>query len=134
MPMFKVGTRVFLRNTALRDSAGIGSVVKVIPSDSGLPDFALYEVKFAFGLRTLHGSDLTEVHISFSSCDVRERLWFATKHALDIYVGAVWELSNVAGIMADADFKLPNRNVELAKQLLTEARRQLHEHTANHGC
>src|SRR5262245_23295370 len=134
MRRFKVGTRVFVTNTALRDSVGIGTVVNVIPSDSGLPDFTLYDVKFASGLRTLHGSELTAVHISFSRCDLRERLRIAAKRALDNYVRAVWELSSSAGKLAHADFELLDKNAETAKQVLTEARRQLDEHTAEHGC
>ena len=134
MPRFKVGTRVFLTNPLLQTTAGIGTIVNVIPSDSGLPDFTLYDVQFASGLRTLHGSELTAVHISFSRCNVREPLWIAAKRALDNYVRAVWELSSSAGKLAHADFELLEKNAETAKQVLTEARRQLDEHTAEHGC
>ena len=126
MPSFKVGTRVFLTDPVFQKSVGIGTVVNVISSDSGLPDFILYDVKFASGLRTLHGSELTA--INFSRCDVRERLWIAAKRALDNYVRGVWELSSSAGKLAHADFELLEKNADTAKQVLIEARRQLDDH------
>lgn len=36
----------------------IGTVLAVMPSDSKLDEFALYDVKFDFGTFTLHGTQL----------------------------------------------------------------------------
>ena len=71
--MFRIGTLVFLTNTALQDEIGIGTVLNVIRSDSDLPDFTLYDVDFASGLPTLQGSELRPVPISISSCGEKEQ-------------------------------------------------------------
>jgi hypothetical protein len=35
-----------------------GKVIAVIPSDSGLADFAMYDVRFDFGTFTLYGTQI----------------------------------------------------------------------------
>ena len=134
MPMYRVGSSVFLSNLALRESVGIGTVVNVIPSGSGLSDFTLYEVEFATGRRRLHGPELRAVHTSFSRCDERDRLWVATMNALHTYVGASLALSEAAGTMAHTEFEFIKRGAEAAKQALGEARIRLDKHTFTHGC
>ena len=55
--MFKVGSRVFWTNAG--DVVGIGTVVNIIPSGSGLHGLTLYEVEFGSDVRkTLQGSEL----------------------------------------------------------------------------
>ena len=61
--MFRIGTPVFLRNRASQDAPGMGTIVNVIPSDSGLDHLARYDVDFASGLQTLHGSELRPVRM-----------------------------------------------------------------------
>ncbi len=83
--VFRIGTPVFLRNRASQDVERIGTVVNVIPSDSALYDFALYDVDFASGLHTLHGSALRPVPIGIWSCDEKEYLLVAhKKHSTSI--------------------------------------------------
>ena len=132
MPLFKVGSRVVLTDTA--KSVGIGTVVNILPGDNGLPDSTLYDVNFASGLRTLHGSELRPALSSVFSCAEKQRLWIANQNAMDIYLRVVKELAEAVGMMAHVEFELLERNVETAKQLAAQARAQLNEHTAKHGC
>jgi len=132
MPLFKVGSRVFLTDSA--ESVGIGTIVNVIPCDSGLCDFTLYEVDFVTGLRTLHGFNLRPVLTRVFSCDEKQRLWIAHQNALDIYLRVVKELAEAVGMMAHAEFEFLERNVEAAKKLSAQARDQLYKHTDEHGC
>src|SRR5215471_717658 len=68
MPMFRVGDRVCLNRTASLDFPEIGTVVKVIPSDSDLSDFALYDVDFGSGVQPFHGFELRRVPRTVSFC------------------------------------------------------------------
>ena len=132
--MFRIGTLVFLRNRASQDGERIGTVVNVIPSDSALDDLALYDVDFASGLQTLHGSELRAVAIAVSSCDEKEHFLVAHKKAFDIYIQGVRELGNAAGVMVHAEFEFLYNRVRAARQFLLETRQQLTEHIAKHGC
>ena len=51
---FSIGDRVIWAK-ALRDEyrKAEGRIVRVVPSDSNLPQLVIYEVQFEFGLRTL---------------------------------------------------------------------------------
>jgi hypothetical protein len=132
--VFRIGTLVFLTNTALQDEIGIGTVLNVIRSDSDLPDFTLYDVDFASGLQTLHGAELRPVPISISSCGEKEHLLVTHKKAFDIYLRGVRELANAVGVMAHAEFEFLHNRVRAARQALVGIREQLNDHTANHGC
>ncbi len=132
--MFRIGTLVFLTNTALQDAMGIGTVLNVIACDSDLPDFTLYDVDFASGLQTLHGSELRAVPVGFSSCNEKEHLLVAHKKAFDNYLRGVRELANAVGIMAHAEFEFLRNRVRAARQNLVEIREQLNDHTSTHGC
>ena len=112
----------------------MGTIVNLIPSDSGLDDFALYDVDFASGVQTLHGSELRLVHLGISSCDEKEGLLAAHKKAFDLYMREVRELANAAGVMAHAEFEFLHIRVQAARQFLVETREQLNNHTAEHGC
>ena len=128
--MFEVGSRVSSSDPAL----GIGAVVNVIPSDTGLRDSTLYDVNFVSGLQTLHGSELRPVLPGVSSCDEKERLWRVHQNALDLYLYGVTSLANAVGMMAHTEFEFLKSNVEAAKEFLVQAREQLNEHRAKHGC
>ena len=56
-----------------------------MPNDNGLDDFNIYDVFFDFGLRTLHGSELTVVTTSAFHCEAREHLFKSYKIAIDAY-------------------------------------------------
>ena len=128
--MFRIGTPVFLRNSASQAADRIGTIVNVIPSDSALVDFALYDVDFASGLHTLHGSALEPVPIGIPSCDEKQHLLVAHKKAFDIYMGGVRELANAAGVMAHTEYEFLHSRVRVARQFLLEARQQLTERCA----
>src|SRR5215813_4441210 len=132
--VFRIGTPVFLRNRAPEDAERMGTVVNVIASDSALDGFALYDVDFASGLQTLHGSALRPVPIGISSCEEKEQLLGEHKKAFDIYMRGARELANAAGVMAHAEYEFLHSRVRAARQFLLETRHQLNEHTAAHGC
>ena len=112
----------------------MGTIVNVIPSDSGLDHLARYDVDFASGLQTLHGSELRPVRMGISSCDEKEGLLVTHKKAFDIYIRGVRELASAAGVMAHAEFEFLHIRVQAARQFLVETREQLNNHTAEHGC
>jgi hypothetical protein len=60
MPNFKVGDHV--RWTKALSSSeyknAVGTVEAVIPNDTGVEEFTLYDIKFAFGIRTLYGTQI----------------------------------------------------------------------------
>jgi hypothetical protein len=96
--MFKVGSLVALKSKTVQESGAIGMVERVVSSDSGLPDFALYDVYFAFGRRTFHGSELAPIpHSVFSGCVEKERLLIHQKKAIDAYVRKASELADASG-------------------------------------
>ena len=131
--MFRVGTLVCLRD-ASDDTEGIGTVVNVIPSDSRLDVFALYDVDFDWGIETLHAPELRPLYMGISSCDEKETLLVAHKKAFDIYIRGVRELANAAGVIAHTEFEFLHSRVRTARQFLVETREQLNNHTAEHGC
>ena len=135
--MFKVGSRVCLTNTALRKSAGIGTVLHVISTDGGPSDF-VYDVKFASGRRTLRGSELRPVRtgpVSASfSCEEKTSLWIAHQKALNASLKAVTTLADTAGTVANVEFELLKNHVDDVEQRVDMARQRLDEHVANHGC
>jgi hypothetical protein len=58
--VFKVGDQVRWRH-AVPDSKvrnALGTVTAVIPNETGVDDFALYEIKFDFGAFTLYGGQI----------------------------------------------------------------------------
>ena len=130
--MLEVGSLVVLTNTALRDWAGIGSVVNVIASDADAPDLTLYDVDFASTLRTLHASELKPIRIS-SSCDEKNRLLVAHEEAFDSYMRAASELAEAVGI-TQAEFESLYTKAQGARQFLVETRKRLNDHTAEHRC
>jgi len=132
--VFRTGSLVFLKNPALDETDVIGTVVNVIPSDSGITDFTLYDVDFAFGIRTLHGSELRLVSTDFSPCDEKDFLFTEHKKAFDIYMRGVLELASTAGMMAHTEFEFLYNKVRAARDLLVQAREQLNEHSVKHGC
>jgi hypothetical protein len=134
MPVLKVGSLVSLKNASAQEAEELGTVVNVIPSDTGMPDFTRYDVDFAFGIRTLHGSELSPVLNCFSLCDKKERLLTKHKKAFEIYMRGVLELAEAAGMMAHAEFEYLYNKVRNARQFLVQAREQLNEHSLKHGC
>jgi hypothetical protein len=131
--MLKVGSLVVLANTALRDWAGIGSVVNVIAADADLPDLTLYDVDFASTLRTLHASELKPIRTS-SSCDEKNRLLLAHEMAFDSYIRTASELAETVGIMTNEEFEFLYSRAQGARQFLVETRERLNDHTAEHRC
>ena len=69
--MFQVGNRVIRRND---DAEEIGTVIGVIPDDHSSPEYTLYDVEFASGLRTLHGFELRPTWDRHSSCTEKDQL------------------------------------------------------------
>jgi hypothetical protein len=134
MPVLKVGSLVSLKNTSVQEAEELGTVVNVIASDSGMSDFTLYEVDFAFGIRRLHGSELSPVLNCFSLCDEKGRLLTKHKKTFETYMRGVSELAEAAGMMAHAEFEYLYNKVRTARQFLVQAREQLNEHTLKHGC
>ena len=63
MPMlFKVGDQVRWRH-AVPDSKltnALGTITAVIPNETGVDDFTLYEIEFDFGAFTLYASQIEQ--------------------------------------------------------------------------
>ena len=63
MPMvFKVGDQVRWRH-AIRESTArnaLGTITAVIPNETGVDDFTLYEIKFDFGVFTVYGAQIEQ--------------------------------------------------------------------------
>jgi hypothetical protein len=61
MPMeFKVGDRVRWRN-AIRESTArnaLGTITAVLPNETGVDDFTLYEITFDFGTFIIYGAQI----------------------------------------------------------------------------
>jgi hypothetical protein len=60
--LFKVGDQVRWRH-AVPDSTAknaLGTITAMIPNETGVDDFALYEIKFDFGVFTLYGGQIEE--------------------------------------------------------------------------
>lgn len=131
--MFKVGSRVVWKETALHE-INIGTVVRVVPCDSELPEFTLYDVKFGFGVRTLHGSELSTIRLNIPSCHEKAQLQTVCMNASDNHVRGAYQLAEAAGIIAHAKFELLSHEVDASRHLLREARAKLDAHTAGHGC
>jgi len=134
MPLLKVGSLVSLKNASGQEVEELGTVINVIPSDNGMAEFNLYEVDFAFGIRTLHGFDLSPVLNCFSLCDEKGRLLTKHKKAFEIYMRGVSELAEAVGMMAHAEFEYLYNKVRTARQFLVQAREQSKEHSLKHGC
>jgi len=134
MPLLKVGSLVSLKNASGQEVEELGTVINVIPSDNGMAEFNLYEVDFAFGIRTLHGFELSPVLNCFSLCDEKGRLLTKHKKAFEIYMRGVSELAGAVGMMAHAEFEYLYNKVRTARRFLVEAREQLNEHSLKHGC
>ena len=60
MPTFKVNDRVRWVRAAssLETKDAVGVVTNVIPNDTGVDDFAMYDIKFPFGTFTLYGTQI----------------------------------------------------------------------------
>jgi hypothetical protein len=67
MPMeFKVGDQVRWLH-AVPDSTArnaLGTITAVVPNETGVDDFTLYEVKFEFGVFTLYGAQIEQESFS----------------------------------------------------------------------
>jgi len=135
--VFKVGSRVYLANAALRQSAGIGTVLHVISTDGGPNDF-VYDVKFASARRTLRGSELIPVRtgrVSASfSCEEKTSLWIAHQKALNASMKALTTLADSAGTVAKVEFEFLKKRVDYLEQRVEMARQRLDEHVAKHRC
>ena len=129
--VFKVGNHVLLVNPAVQDWIGIGAVVNVHPGDSNL-----YDVDFPSGRRTVHGRELmlASTFAHGSSCGEKKRLLAAHIKAFDIYIRGASALADAVGLMAHTEFEFLSSKVQTARQSLVNARKQLIEHTAKHGC
>ena len=57
--VFKVGDYVAWTEGEGPGGSAVGKIVAIIPSDTGTPEFNLYDVEFPFGKRTLYGTQLT---------------------------------------------------------------------------
>jgi len=134
MPLLKVENLVSFKNASGQEVEELSTVVNVIPSDSGMAGFNLYDVDFAFGMQTLHGSELSPVLNCFSLCDEKGRLLTKHKKAFEIYMRGVSELAEAVGMMAHAEFEYLYNKVRTARRFLVEAREQLNEHSLKHGC
>lgn len=66
MSLFRVGQSVVWVKADNRPAI-IGTVVAVMPSDSELDEFAIYEVEFDFGTFTLHATELMAQSQHFSA-------------------------------------------------------------------
>jgi len=60
MTVFKVDDRVrWVRAVSSPETKdAIGIVTFVIPNDTGVEDFAMYDIKFSFGTFTLYGAQI----------------------------------------------------------------------------
>ncbi len=61
LPMlFKVGDQVRWRHAVseLKAKNALGTITAVIPNETGVDDFTLYEIKFDFGAFTLYGGQI----------------------------------------------------------------------------
>lgn len=60
--IFKVGDQVRCRHGVPNSGAmnALGIITAVIPNDTGVDEFALYEVTFEFGTVTLYGAQIEE--------------------------------------------------------------------------
>ena len=132
--MFKVGDRVAWTAGVLVRRVVIGTVVNVMPNDNGLDDFNIYDVFFDFGLRTLHGSELTVVTTSAFHCQAREHLFKSYKIAIDAYSRLVKQLVDLVGMAAHTEFEFLSRRAETARGIARGAGERLKTHRAEHGC
>ena len=133
--MFNVGDRVsWTDRIHRRVGRAIGTVINVIPSDSGLADSILYDVMFAFGPRTVHGSELRAVATNTFSCALKEELFTAYTTATDVYCRLACKLMDAVGQIAHSEFEFLLKQVESARHLTTEARYRLQQHRTEHGC
>jgi len=60
MPSFKVGDNVRWTKAVASSEYknAVGTVESVIPNDTGVEEFTLYDVKFPFGTRTLYATQI----------------------------------------------------------------------------
>ena len=131
--MFEIGDRVLWFGAA-PPAPAIGTVLKIIPNDDNRSDFTLYDVEFGFGRSTLHGSELSLISTSVSSCGEKNRLWDAYQKALDAYLKGVLELRDAMGMMAHTEFEFLLRKVESTRDAAQAAHHLFDEHAAEHRC
>src|SRR5262245_21644108 len=118
---FQIGDRVRWSNEKSGRSGSVGIVVNVVlHNEQDPPAFNLYDVKFDFGVLTLHGSELTLLPPVFSPCKERERLLINFKNVSDTHTRLVWGLVNAVGTMAHFEFL--SRKVAAARHASREAR------------
>ena len=68
MSLFQVGDSVvWVKAVADNRPEIVGIVLAVVPSDSEIDEFALYDVAFIFGTFTLHGTQLKADSKHFSA-------------------------------------------------------------------
>jgi hypothetical protein len=60
MPLFQVGDHVRWVNavSSLEYKNAVGTVEFMIPNDTGVEEFTMYDIQFEFGTRTLYGTQL----------------------------------------------------------------------------
>ena len=71
--LFVVGDRVRWRHAVPESNArnALGIVTTVIPNETGVDEFTLYEIKFDFGTFTLYGAQIEVVPRECSSAMTR---------------------------------------------------------------
>src|SRR5262245_54508760 len=134
--MFKPGDRVIWTNgpEAPRGET-VGIVLDVTPDQKGSVHFPLYDVQFAFGIRTLHGSELQPLlSTSTVSCRERELLFELYRNAVAYYSQLVSKLVSFSGSNIQADFQFLVQQVDAAREHARETREQFLCHKAEHGC
>lgn len=67
--LFKVGDRVRWRHAVHESNAknALGVITSVIPNETGVDEFTLYEIKFDFGTFTLYGAQIEQERQSRAS-------------------------------------------------------------------
>jgi hypothetical protein len=68
------------------------------------------------------------------ACQETERLLVVHDKALHIYLRGASELADSVGVLAHAEFEFLSNKVKAARQSVLEIRKQLNQHTAQHGC
>jgi hypothetical protein len=130
---FQIGDRVRWLKEKPGFTGSVGIVVDVVSKDQHVSDFNLYDVKFDFGLLTVHGSELTLAPPTFS-CKEREGLLLDLNKASEIYRRSVARLVDAVGTMAHVEFEFLRQKVADARHAAREAREQLNKHRVEHGC
>jgi hypothetical protein len=130
---FQIGDRVRWLKEKPRFTGSVGIVVNVLSNDQHLPDFNLYDVKFDFGLLTVHDSELALAPPTVS-CKERESLSTDFYNASNMYRRSVARLVAAVGTRTHVELEFLREKVADARHAAREAREQLNKHRAEHGC